>query len=54
MRSYEKIKEVPDLFEFLELERYLEKILRRKVDLVRKKALREGLKEIILNEVVNI
>jgi len=49
-----EFEEVPDLFKFLELERYLERLLKRKVDLVRKKALREELKDIILDEVVNI
>lgn len=49
-----EFEEVPDLFRFLELERYLEGILGLKVDLVRRKALREELKSIILNEVVNI
>lgn len=45
---------VPDLFKFLELERYLEGLLGLKVDLVRKKALREELKDTIMSEVVNI
>lgn len=49
-----EFEEVPDLFKFLELERYLERLLKKKVDLVRKKALREELKDIILDEVVNI
>lgn len=49
-----EFEEVPDLFKFLELERYLERLLRLKVDLVRKKALREELKDRILSEVVNI
>lgn len=49
-----EFEEVPDLFKFLELERYLERLLRLKVDLVRKKALREELKDKILSEVVNI
>lgn len=49
-----EFEEVPDLFRFLELERYLEGLLGLKVDLVRKKALREELKDTILSEVVNI
>ena len=49
-----KFEEVPDLFRFLELERYLEGLLGLKVDLVRKKALREELKDTIMSEVVNI
>ncbi len=46
--------EVPDLFEFLNLERYMEKILKKKVDLVRKPVLRKELKKQILHEVVNL
>ena len=46
--------EVPDLFEFLNLERYMEKILGKKVDLVRKAVLRKELKKQILHEVVNL
>ena len=42
------------MFRFLELERYLEGLLGLKVDLVRKKALREELKDAIMNEAVNI
>lgn len=49
-----EFEEVPDLFKFLEMERDIEKILGVKVDLVRKKALREELKDIILNEVVSV
>ncbi len=46
--------EVPDLFEFMNLERYMEKILKKKVDLVRKPVLRKELKKQILHEVVNL
>ncbi|GAB64323.1 MAG: nucleotidyltransferase [Candidatus Jettenia sp.] len=49
-----EFEEVPDLFKFLELERYLEELLGVRVDLVRKEALREELKDTVLNEVVNI
>lgn len=45
-------KEIPDLIEFIALENYLEKILKKKVDLVHKKSVRPELKEIILNEVI--
>ena len=45
---------VPDLLKFIEIERYLERLLRKKVDLVEKTALRPRLKEIILKEVVYI
>lgn len=46
--------EVPDLFKFIRLERYLQRILKKKVDLVRKPAIRKELKEKILSEVVYI
>lgn len=49
-----EFEEVPDLFKFLELERYLEELFGLRVDLVRKKALREELKDTVLSEVVNI
>ena len=47
-------EEVPRLLRFINLEMYLRSILRRKVDLVRKVALREELKEAILEEVIYI
>jgi len=46
--------EVPDLLEFIRLESYLQKILKRKVDLVRKPTLRKELRERILGEVVPV
>ena len=46
--------EVPDLFEFIALERYLQRLLKKKVDLVRKKAIRPELKDTILEEAVYI
>jgi len=46
--------EVPDLFKFLEIERYLEGLLGVRVDLIIRKALREELKDTILKEVVTI
>ncbi len=49
-----EFEEVPDLLKFIELERYLEKLLKRKVDLVEKTALRPQLKDIILNEVIYV
>ncbi len=49
-----EFEEVPDLLKFIELERYLEEILRIKVDLVRKSAIRPELKEIILKEMVEV
>lgn len=47
-------KDTPDLLKFIELERYLEELLGVKIDLVRKQAVREELKERILSEVVPI
>lgn len=44
--------ELPDLLEFVNLEGYLEKILKRKVDLVRKQVVRPELKKKIFHEVV--
>ena len=49
-----EFQEVPDLFKFIELEIYLERILKKKVDLVEKNGLRPRLKDIILNEVVYV
>lgn len=49
-----EFEEVPSLFKFIELEDYLNEILGVKVDLVRKKALREELKDSILKETVYI
>ena len=46
--------ETPDLLKFIELERYLEEILGVKVDLVRKQAIREELRERILKEAVSV
>ena len=46
--------EIPDLLKFIELERYLQRLLRKKVDLVDKQGIRPQLKDIILKEVVYI
>jgi hypothetical protein len=46
--------EVPDLLEFINLERYLQRILKRKIDLIRKPVLRKELKKRILKEVIFI
>jgi hypothetical protein len=46
--------EVPDLLEFINLERYLQRILRKKIDLIRKPTLRKELKKKILREVIFI
>jgi len=45
-------EEVPDLLKFINLERYLSRLLKKKVDLVSKKAIRPELKSTILGEVV--
>jgi len=45
---------LPDIFLLIDLEDYLEKILRNRVDLVRKGAIRPELKRVITKEVVYI
>ena len=49
-----EFEEVPGLIKFIEIEEYLSKLLGRKVDLVRKPAIRKELKDKILKEVVYI
>ena len=49
-----EFEKVPDLLEFIALEEYLRKLLKKKVDLVRKEAVRHELKDRILKEVVYI
>jgi len=46
--------ELPDLIKLIELERRLQRILRKKVDLVEKHGIRPELKDRILKEVVYI
>ena len=46
--------ELPDLLKLIELENRLQKLLKRKVDLIEKSGIRTELKEIILKEVVYI
>jgi predicted nucleotidyltransferase len=46
--------ELPDLLKLIELERFLQRILRKKVDLVEKHGIRPELKDRILKEVVYI
>ena len=46
--------EIPDLLIFMGLADYLESILKKKVDLVRKPVIRKELREQILNEVVYV
>jgi len=47
-------RNIPGLLKFIEMERYLEKILRKKVDLMRKGGIRPELRKIILKEVIYI
>jgi predicted nucleotidyltransferase len=44
--------EIPDIFQIIDLEDHLRKLLKKKVDLVRKGAIRPELKDVILKEVV--
>lgn len=46
--------ELPDLLKLIKLENRLQKLLKRKVDLIEKSGIRTELKEIILKEVVYI
>jgi len=46
--------ETPTLFEFIELQQYLTKLLRCKVDLVTRKALKPHIGKIILREVIYV
>ena len=45
---------IPDVFKYMELEDYLKKLLHRKVDVVRKGAIRPELKKRILKEAVYV
>jgi uncharacterized protein len=47
-------RNIPGLLKLIEMEIYLEKLLRKKVDLVRKGGIRPELRKIILKEVVYI
>ncbi|MGB9700441.1 MAG: nucleotidyltransferase family protein [Thermodesulfobacteriota bacterium] len=49
-----EFEEIPDLLKFINLERYLSRILKKKVDLVRKEAIRPELRSVILSEVAYI
>ena len=46
--------EIPDLLKFIELERYLKKLLHKRVDLVDKQGIRPQLRDIIIKEVVYV
>jgi hypothetical protein len=45
-------RHIPGLLKFIEMERYLERLLNKKVDLVRKGGIRPELRKAILQEVV--
>jgi predicted nucleotidyltransferase len=47
-------EDIPGLLKFIEIERYIEKLIRKKVDLVRKGGIRPEIRDIILKEVVYI
>lgn len=49
-----EFKEPIDFFEFLELEEYLSKVLRVKVDLVMKKTLKPAIGKSVLEEVIYV
>ncbi|GER93791.1 nucleotidyltransferase [hot springs metagenome] len=44
--------ELPDLLELIDLELYLSRLLKKKVDLIEKSGIRKELKEKILNEAI--
>jgi predicted nucleotidyltransferase len=45
---------IPSLLKLIEMERYLQRLLRKKIDLVMKSGIRPELKDIILKEVIYI
>jgi|SRR5208337_1574844 len=45
---------IPDVFQYMELEDYLKRLLHRKVDLVRREAIRPELKKRILKEAIYV
>lgn len=45
-------EDIPSLLEFIAMERYFSRLIKKKVDLVRKEAIRPELKDIILKEVI--
>jgi hypothetical protein len=47
-----EFSEVPGMKQFFNTEEYLEKLLNRKIDLVRENAIRPELKDIIMSEVI--
>lgn len=49
-----EFEKTPDLLTFIEIEDYLQKLLKKKVDLVRKEVIRPELRKFILNEAIPI
>ena len=49
-----EFKVIPGLLKFIQLENYLGEVLKERVDLVHKKALRPQLRDIILGEVIYV
>ncbi len=49
-----EFEELPDIYMYIDLGDYLRKILKRKVDLIRKEAIRPELKKKILKETVYV
>ncbi len=49
-----EFSKTPDLFEFFEIEEYLENVLHKKIDLVREAALKTQIKNRVLSEVIYI
>jgi len=47
-------EDIPSLLKLIEMERYLQKLLRKKVDVVMKSGIRPELKDIILKEVIYV
>jgi predicted nucleotidyltransferase len=45
---------IPSILKLIEMERYLQRLLRKKVDLIMKSGIRPELKDIILKEVIYI
>lgn len=49
-----EFEEAPDLLKFIELERYLQGLLKKRIDLVDRDGLRPRLRDSILNEVIYV
>lgn len=49
-----EFEKTPDMFKFFSVEEYLEKLLNRKIDMVRLQGLKEHIKKNVLSEVIYI